>query len=405
MLRTIQDMKFFLRTSFGDSQNCAGSLSDIKTQGLCQGNGAAPAGWAVVSIVILNAHKKAGHRAKFLCPMSLIRTNQAAVLFVDDTDVIHFDMDQVEDEYEALSGLQRSVTSWGDLLVATGGSLKPSKCFYHIISFSWKANGTWVYDKNEEKEDLQLFIPLPGNMTAPIQHCGVDGAHKTLRMMTWPSGSQEAIISQMKEKAQGWIDQATAANLTHRNLWFLLNVQFRPKVLYSIGACSASYATLAECLMKQYYKLVPLGSIRRSACRMVRQLDKGVFGAGCPHPAVECLAAQTTMLLTHYGCETAVGRLLQVTIELLILELGMGGQPFQADFSLCGGWVTDSCVKNLWEKCWLFGITIAEGKILIQAPRESDEWLMPLICKTLLQQSKYGLIGCGYTKRCSSCWM
>ncbi len=45
------------------------------------------------------------------------------------------------------------------------------------------------------------------------------------------------------------------------------------------------------------------------------------------------------MLLTHYGCDTAVGRLLQVTVELLILELGMGGQPFQADFSLCGEWL------------------------------------------------------------------
>ncbi len=98
MLRTIQDMKFFLCTSFGDSWSCAGSVIDIKTQGLCQGNGAVPAGWAVVRIVILNAHKKAGHGAKFLCPISLIRTNQVAVLFVNDTDVIHLDMDQVKDE-------------------------------------------------------------------------------------------------------------------------------------------------------------------------------------------------------------------------------------------------------------------------------------------------------------------
>jgi hypothetical protein len=381
MLRTIQDMKFFLRTSFGDSRNCAGSVIDVKTQGLCQGNGAAPAGWAVVSIVILNAHKKAGHGATFLCPMSLIRNNLAAVLFVDDTDVIHLDMTRVEDEYEVLNGLQRSVTSWGNLLIATGGSLKPSKCFYHIISFSWKADGTWVYDKNEDKEDLQLYIPLPNNEMAPIQHCGVDEAHKTLGMMTCPSGAQESVITHMKERAQGWIDQATAAHLTSRNLWFLLKVQFSPKVLYSIGACSAPYATLAECLMKQYYKLVPLGGVRRSACRMVRQLDRGFYGVGCPHPAVECLAAQTTTILTHYGCETAVGRLLQVSVELLILELGMGGQPFQADFALCGEWVTDSWVKSLWEKCFLFGITLEEGKLHILPPRERDEWLMPLLCK------------------------
>jgi hypothetical protein len=209
----------------------------------------------------------------------------------------------------------------------------------------------------------------------------VDEAHKTLGMMTCPSGSQAAAIVHMKERAQGWIDQATSVNLARRNLWFLLKVQFCPKVLYSIGACSASYGILAECLMLQYYKLVPLGGIRRSACRKVRQLDRGFFGVGCPHPAVECLAAQTTTILTHYGCETAAGRLLQVSVELLILELGMGSQPFQVDFNKCGQWATSSWVKSVWEKCFIFGIILEEGKLNILPPRERDEWLMPLLCK------------------------
>ncbi len=145
MLKTIQDMKFFLGTAFGDSKEFAGSLIDIKTQGLCQGNGAAPASWAVVSIVILNAHKKRGHGAKFVCPMSLVKSGLTAVLFVDDTDVIHLDMERREDKYEALDGLQQSVLSWGELLAATGGSLKPSKCFFHLISFEWNEDGTWRY--------------------------------------------------------------------------------------------------------------------------------------------------------------------------------------------------------------------------------------------------------------------
>ena len=71
MLKTIQEMKFFLRTAFGDSKDFASLTIEVKTQGLCQGNGAAPAGWTVVSIAILNAHKRKGHGAKFLCPISL----------------------------------------------------------------------------------------------------------------------------------------------------------------------------------------------------------------------------------------------------------------------------------------------------------------------------------------------
>ncbi len=83
----------------------------MKTQGLCQGNGAAPASWTVVSIVILKVHKRNGHGAKFVCPISLVQSDLAAVLFVDDTDVIHMDMERCEDRYEALEELQRSVTS------------------------------------------------------------------------------------------------------------------------------------------------------------------------------------------------------------------------------------------------------------------------------------------------------
>ena len=64
MLKTIQEMIFFLRTAFGDSKDFAGLTVDIKTQGLCQGNSAAPAGWTVVSIVILNDRRR-GHGAKF----------------------------------------------------------------------------------------------------------------------------------------------------------------------------------------------------------------------------------------------------------------------------------------------------------------------------------------------------
>ena len=43
MLEMIQEMKFFLRTAYGDSKTFAGSSIKIKTQGLGQGNGASPA--------------------------------------------------------------------------------------------------------------------------------------------------------------------------------------------------------------------------------------------------------------------------------------------------------------------------------------------------------------------------
>lgn len=92
MLKAIQEMQFYLRTAFGDSKESVGAKINLKTQGFMQGNGASPAGWAVVSITIIHAHKKEGHGATFLCPITQYRQDACGILYVDDTDLIHLNM-------------------------------------------------------------------------------------------------------------------------------------------------------------------------------------------------------------------------------------------------------------------------------------------------------------------------
>jgi len=107
MLTTIQEMKFFLRTGFGDSTDFANSTLSIKTQGLCQGNDASPAGWAVVSICILSAHKKKGHGAHFTCPIMKLKSHITGIIYVDDTDLVHFRMDEDQGKDEAFLTCRR----------------------------------------------------------------------------------------------------------------------------------------------------------------------------------------------------------------------------------------------------------------------------------------------------------
>ncbi len=109
----------------------------IKTQGLTRGNGASPTGWAVISICILVAHGKKGHGAKLYCPITNLQHHLLAILYVDDTDLLHIDLTKDESVDEVHKAIQTSVNSWGNLLIATGGVLQPSKCFYTIILFEW----------------------------------------------------------------------------------------------------------------------------------------------------------------------------------------------------------------------------------------------------------------------------
>jgi hypothetical protein len=275
---TIQDMKFFLGTGFGDLKEFASTSGRIKTQGMCQGNGTAPAGWTVDSIAMLNAHKRKGHGIHLLSPITKQSNHLAGSIFVDDTDVEHLNMNKLETVKEAHGALQESITNWGRLLIATGGVLKPAKCFYHIISFGWKQDGSWRYAANEARADLGIVLPLADGTFLPIEHLPVSTPTKTLGQMTCPTGCSQGAIQQMMEKAQQWIDKAKGRNLHRRNVWFLLDKQFWPGVSFGISSITASFAELEECMMRKYYDLLSISGIRRLVWRELRQMDRGFYG-------------------------------------------------------------------------------------------------------------------------------
>jgi hypothetical protein len=135
MLGAIENMKFFLRTGFDDSTAFAGGGISMKIQGLCQGNRALPAGWAVISMCILRTHGKKGHGAKFLCPITKLQQHLLAISYVNNTNILHINLTKDESINEVHTAIQGSVNSWRKLLIATGGVLQPQKCFYSVISF------------------------------------------------------------------------------------------------------------------------------------------------------------------------------------------------------------------------------------------------------------------------------
>ena len=183
-----------------------GSTIEVKFQGLCQGKGVAPAGWAIISITIINAHKRKVHAGHFICPISRREGHLAAILFVDDTDLIHIDMNQDQSVHEAHAAMQESIMNWGSLLISTGGSLILIKFFYHMISFVWSSDGRWKYESNEDDEELGIAVPMPDGSSVTIEHVAVGKSKETLGVHTCPSGKNMGALKAMQDKAQGWVD-------------------------------------------------------------------------------------------------------------------------------------------------------------------------------------------------------
>ena len=322
MLGAIKNMKFYLRTGFGDSTSFTGGGISVKTQGLTQGNGASPAGGAVISICIIGAHSRKAHGAKFICPITHLKHHLSAILYIDNTDLLHIDLSKNETVDEAHNEIQASVKSWGNLLIATAGVLQPAKCFYSIISFDWK-DGEWCYADNTVLGDFGVNVLLPGGMEAPIAHKKVDHAEKTLGAMTSPDGKGAASIAMMQEKAQEGINAVRGKHLHGCSVWFSLKVQFWPWVGYGLCSTTATFRELEQAMHRQFYQILPLVGVVRHTTIASRTLDSGFYGVGLPHVGVEATIAMTNKLLMHFGCSTATGRFMHVSYSLFLVKLGM----------------------------------------------------------------------------------
>ena len=156
--------------------------------------------------------------------------------------------------------------------------------------------------KNSTSQYLSLAIRRRQSSTR------ASPAEKTLGAMTSPDGNSSASITMIQEKAQTWIFAGCNGHLHRHNIWFWLSVQFWPRVGYGLCSSTATYRELEECLHQQYYWVLPLCKVVRTAPVVSRTIDTGFFGVGLPHLGVEALVAILNKLLMHYECDTATGR-------------------------------------------------------------------------------------------------
>lgn len=376
MLTAIQEMQFFLRTAFGDSDKSVGAKVSLKTQGLMQGNGASPAGWAVVSISIIHAHKKEGHGATFLCPITNYRHDAAGILYVDDTDLIHLNLEEEESVEEAHEALQMSVDSWSDLLIASGGALKPEKCFFYLLSFGWDRKGKVFYEPNHDNPNYDVKVNLPSGDKASISHLAADEELVTLGVSSSPSGTSEGALKLVKEKALAWANASRNSNLPPRDLHFSVQRKFWPKVKYGLCANTAKYDDLVAAMHKPYHIMVSVGGVIQSAKREIRYLDDGFYGVGFPHWGIEAMVESSNKLMTHVGAKSLVGTQFQMSFEVLVLELGLSDQPFLQNYSKYKDWVTPTILTETWSRMHRFGFKMTVDTAKVKLPREGDRWFM-----------------------------
>jgi len=195
-------MKFFLHTAHGDlDQFYGGITTGLLFQGICQGNGAGPAIWLAVSIVLITMVCKNGSSATFTSPLSHRLTTLLGLLYIDDCDLFTID-NNGSSPMDTVKCLQTNIDLWQGGLAVTGGSLSPSKSSWCLLAM--RPQGThWSYHSIQSLP-ASLFVTDPQCLPQPIKRLNPHEGVAVVGVVQALSGNQQPALQALQTKAEVW---------------------------------------------------------------------------------------------------------------------------------------------------------------------------------------------------------
>ena len=380
MFTTLQDMVHTVRTAFGDSlASFGGDLYAVPfnppPQGVGQGNGAGPAIWAVVSTPVLNMLRSGGHGAHFKLAISGEDVLLVGFAFVDDGDVVQTASSPYIDGDQMLAEGQAGIDCYTGGMRATGGRVRPDKCWCYLIEFKWK-DGEWDYvHKDQSITEGTLHIAQPDGSKVPIERLDVSTASEHLGVWLAPDGNNTEAIKVLKEKSAHWADRVWSKHLGGKDAWD----SFHSTVLKSVECPLAALTmTEKECKSIEWPMLkqaMSSSGMPASLSGVVRDGPTRYQGFGHQPLYVTQGLKHIELLQAHGTDSTITGNLLRASIQQQKLELGTGSSLFNSDFNRYGNLATDSWCKHTWEFAHSKGISVEESTPNLVLRRVNDAFI------------------------------
>eukprot|EP00956_Cyclotella_meneghiniana_P022380 scaffold42322_cov25-Cyclotella_meneghiniana.AAC.4 len=280
----MQCMDYFIKTGFGISDEPAfGGSAQLgsKLMGLGQGSGAAPGGMRNIITLVDNAYKRMGHGMAATSSISGRILILAAIIYVDDTDLLHWaKFYGIEDE-EFVRQVQDANTDWGMLVHATGGAVKPSKSFWYLMSWKFH-NGRAKLKTKQELNQFSIAILQSDGTTAVIPLEGNDVTKKTPGVWSNPLNKPRVPLQY-------------------------------PTLFYGLSSLYASPDELETVMGSVYFNALPFLGYNSNINKAYRTLPTDFQGIGLKHWSIEKLGKDTAVLLRHWQSGSALGVALSIS--------------------------------------------------------------------------------------------
>jgi hypothetical protein len=289
-------------------------------QGVGQGNGAGPAIWAAISLVLIMAMATQGHAFNIIIG---VLVSMFCYAFVDDTDIIHLAASTAVKGEEVIGLMQEILDCRGGLLRATGGALVPKKSYWYAIDFQW-TESSWKY---------RTISDIPGN----ILITGVDGkrvvltrynpevAKETLGVMQAMDGNSKAEITHLCGKSDKFADDMRIGFRKKNDAWYALTATILKTMEYPMAATTMIEREWDH-IMKPILKagLSRLG-IERSFPHAILYGPQSLQGFGILHPWYHQKIVHLLVCLKQTTIGGITGQQISACTEQMRLDSGLSG--------------------------------------------------------------------------------
>eukprot|EP00978_Attheya_sp_CCMP212_P042437 scaffold258556_cov28-Attheya_sp.AAC.1 len=119
--------------------------------------------------------------------------------FVDDSDIIQTAASLDETSLELNAKAQAAVDTFVEGMRATGGQVRPDKCWWYQIEFVWTQGGRWKY-KQATDCPLDLHVRDGNHQQVPIDQLDPSTAAETLGVWLAPDGNNKTAVEVMRAK-------------------------------------------------------------------------------------------------------------------------------------------------------------------------------------------------------------
>jgi len=255
MFGTIQQLKHFIQTAYGDSlQSFLGTKSLKPIQGLGQGNGASPAIWAIVSSPILDLVRNVGYGIKLRSSVSRSKITTVGNGFVDDMDLLAAN-DMNHSATDLVQSMQEGLDRWESGLRASGGTLSANKSCWTLIDFEWVGDN-WKYSLCATQPANLQMNDYTGNWMT-LQQMESNQVERMLGVQLAADGNMEAEYGFRLSQAQTWAAQVATYKAKSTIQWLNFQLVLLPKILYSLMTTTFTKQECENILHPAILQLLP----------------------------------------------------------------------------------------------------------------------------------------------------